>query len=114
MLTIEKMKEFGADTDDGLKRCLNNEPFYLRMAGLAVADRGYEQLQQAIEAGDLDEAFERAHALKGVLANVALTNLLAPVSEMTELLRSRTQTDYSDYLDRMFVELAKYRVLAGE
>ena len=31
MLTIEKLRTFGADVDEGLARCMNNEGFYLRM-----------------------------------------------------------------------------------
>ena len=111
MLTIDKMNEIGANTGEGLGRCLNNESFYLRMVKLAVSDTGYERLKEALEQGDLDAGFERAHALKGVLANVALSNLLDPVSEMTELLRSRTETDYSGLLEQMFAELGKYREL---
>ena len=90
---------------------MNNEAFYLRMVTLAVSDRSYEELKEAIEAKDLDRAFDRAHALKGVLGNVSLTNILEPVIEMTELLRKRTDTDYSELLDRMFEELNKYREL---
>ncbi|MBR0341899.1 MAG: Hpt domain-containing protein [Oscillospiraceae bacterium] len=114
MLTIEKMKEIGANTEEGLNRCMNNEAFYLRMVNLAISDDSFDQLKEAIEAGDLDRAFERAHAIKGVLGNVSLTNLFEPVSEMTELLRSRTDTDYSELLDRMFEELNKYRSLDEE
>ena len=111
MLTIEKMNEIGANTSEGLGRCLNNEAFYLRMVKMAVSDTGYERLKEALEQGDLNAGFERAHALKGVLANVALTNLLDPVSEMTEFLRSRTEMDYSGLLEKMFTELGKYRDL---
>jgi len=114
MLTIEKMKELGANTDEGLGRCLNNEPFYLRMVRLAISDGSYDQLKEALENGDLDAGFDRAHALKGVLGNVALTNLLEPVAEMTELLRSRTETDYSELLGKMYEELQKYRDLDNE
>ena len=31
MLTVEKLKEYGADTGEGLNRCMNNEAFYLRL-----------------------------------------------------------------------------------
>ena len=53
------------------------------------------QSEAAIAAEDLDKAFEIAHALKGMYANLALTPLTIPVTEATELLRSRTHTDYS-------------------
>ncbi|MBQ8995195.1 MAG: Hpt domain-containing protein [Oscillospiraceae bacterium] len=113
MLTIDNIKKIGANADEGLERCLNNEAFYLRMVNLAITDTGFEQLKEVLEAGDLDTGFERAHALKGVLANVALTNLLKPVSVMTEWLRARTEMDYSPLLDEMFTELEKYRSLAS-
>ena len=114
MLTIEKMKEIGANTDEGMNRCMNNEAFYLRMVKLAVSDNSFEQLKEALENKDLDKAFDRAHAMKGVLGNVSLTNVFEPVSQMTELLRSRTDTDYTELLDKVFAELDKYRTLIEE
>ncbi len=111
MLTIEALKALGADTDDGLTRCMNNEQFYLRLVGMALGDEGYAALRTAVEAGDLQAGFERAHALKGMLANVSLTNMLAPSLEMTEALRHGEQIDYAPLLDSMDKELAALRGL---
>lgn len=111
MLTIEGLKELGADTDSGLGRCLNNEAFYLRLVGMAASDEHFGQLREAVEKDDLDAAFEHAHALKGVLANVSLTNVLEPVKEITEDLRARKEKDYSDVLGRIDEELAKVKAL---
>ena len=58
---------------------------------LLFAENGAE----ALEKNDLDAAFTLAHTLKGVYGNLALTPLFEIVNEMTELLRARTQTDYS-------------------
>ena len=99
MLTVEKLKEYGADTGEGLSRCMNNEAFYLRLVGMALADDKLEKLGEALEAGDLDRAFEAAHALKGMYGNLALTPLTTPIAEMTELLRAGTQTDYTPYFN---------------
>lgn len=98
MLTIEGLKDYGADVDEGLKRCVNNEAFYLKMVEKAAGDQTFGKLISAIEAGQLDEAFEAAHALKGVCGNLALTPLYHPVSELTEFLRGRTQMDYSEIM----------------
>ena len=98
MLTIDALREFGANVDEGLQRCMNNEAFYFRLIGMAVNDEGFEKLQNAIDNSDLDAAFEAAHALKGILGNLSLTPIFAPVSEMTELLRSREERDYSGML----------------
>ena len=112
MITIEALKELGANTEEGLARCMNNEAFYLRMVGMAISDDGYERLGEAVRRGDLDEGFERAHALKGILSNVSLTSLAEPVIEITEDLRERKQKDYSDVLAMIADEIAKYRALA--
>lgn len=98
MLTIEKLRAFGADVDDGLNRCMNNEGFYLRLVGRAAEDPSFDQLQAAVGEGNLVRGFELAHALKGVLGNLALTPIARPVQEITELLRAGTQTDYGPYL----------------
>jgi len=97
-MTISELKAFGANTEEGLGRCLNNEDFYFRMIKMALADAGFEKLKTAIEQNDLDAGFDAAHALKGVLGNLSLTPLYKPVSEMTELLRSKEDADYSAYV----------------
>ena len=111
MLTIDNLKSLGANTDEGLARCLGKEDFYLRMVSMALADNGFERLREAVTSGDLNEGFERAHALKGVLSNVALTTLADPIAEITEELRARNEIDYSGLLDRIDEELQKYRAL---
>ena len=111
MLTIAALNELGADTGSGVARCMNNEAFYLRLVGMALRDDGYERLREAVEGGDLKEGFERAHALKGMLANVSLSALLAPIAEITEELRARKEMDYAPLLERIFAELEKHRAL---
>ncbi len=98
MLTIEVLKTFGADTGDGLKRCLDNEAFYLKLVSKALEDKNFDMLEEAVAAGDLDNAFEAAHSLKGVLGNLALTPIYKPVYDITELLRARTDTDYTSLI----------------
>lgn len=111
MLTIDDLKALGADTEDGLKRCLGKEDFYLRMVRMALSDDGFERLKAAVEAGNLDEGFERAHALKGTIGNVSLTTLEEPIKEITEDLRARKDKDYSEILGVIDEQLAKYRAL---
>ena len=92
MLTIEKLRAFGANVDEGLGRCMNNEAFYLRLVNMAVGDAGFERLRTALKQGDRKEGFEAAHALKGMLGNLSLTPLSKPASDLTELLRAETAT----------------------
>ena len=43
MMTMEKLIEYGADTKDGLARCLGMEEFYLKLVNTMLGDenRGY-------------------------------------------------------------------------
>ena len=91
MLTIDTLKRFGADTDDGLSRCLGNEDFYFKLIGKVVEDKNFACLEESIAAGDLDKAFDAAHSLKGVLGNLALTPIFNPVCELVELLRGKKE-----------------------
>lgn len=95
MLTIESLKAFGANTEEGMSRCLNNEAFYLRLVRMIPQDRNFNRLYESIDSGDLSGAFEAAHALKGASGNLSLTPLYNKAVEITELLRNRTQMDYA-------------------
>ena len=107
MLTIEGLREYGADVDEGLKRCMNNQAFYFRMVEKTAGDQTFGRMTAAIEEGRLDEAFEAAHALKGVYGNLALTPLYQPILEITELLRARTQMDYSELVTTLKTQKEK-------
>ena len=39
MLTTDALKQFGADVDDGLSRCMGNEAFYFKLIGKVVEDK---------------------------------------------------------------------------
>ncbi|MBO5999491.1 MAG: Hpt domain-containing protein [Lachnospiraceae bacterium] len=114
MLTIDSLKAFGADTDDGLGRCMGNESLYLRLAGIILQDPGFDTLRKAIEENDLDTAFEAAHALKGALGNLSLTPIYEPVCEITELLRGRTETDYAPLVGKILEGRDRLKELAKD
>ena len=96
MITIDSLKAYGANVEEGLARCLNKEDFYIKMVNMGLADERFEKLGDILAAKDYDAAFEAVHALKGVIGNLALTPLYEPINKMTELLRTRTDTDYSE------------------
>ncbi|MBQ9480547.1 MAG: Hpt domain-containing protein [Clostridia bacterium] len=113
MITIEKLKEYGANVEEGLGRCMNNEAFYIRLVEMVLPDDKLDILEQRISSGDLDGAFETAHSLKGMYGNLSLTPIYMPVYEITEHLRGRSRIDYSALLSeakrqkKLLEELAK-------
>ena len=112
MLTIDKLKEYGADVKTGLGLCMNSEDFYLRMVNLILAEPSFAELEKAVNENDLEAAFRAAHALKGVSGNLSLTPLYNKVAEITELLRAHTEMDYSEMLKGILDEKKKLEELA--
>lgn len=106
-MTLEDLRAFGANVDEGLNRCRGNEAFYMRLIGMVVKDSSFEKLQAALTAGDWKGAFEAAHALKGVLANLALTPIYQPASDLTEMLRAEQACDYDACLTEILAQRNK-------
>ena len=111
MLTIDKLKEFGANTEEGLARCMGNEALYLRLVSTVADQPDFDRLEECIAEHDLKSAFEAAHAMKGVLGNLSLTPLYEKVCEITELLRNQTDTDYQPLLEQISAMRTKLKKL---
>ena len=110
-MTLDDLRAYGADVDEGLGRCMGMEAFYLRLVETIKTDDKFDVLEEELDKGDLDSAFDTAHALKGVLANLALTPIQQPVEEITDLLRNRTAMDYSEHLARILEQRDRLREL---
>ena len=115
MLTLDALRAYGANVDEGLARCINNESFYLRMAGMALADGHFDALKAALEAGDAPAAFSAAHALKGALGNVSLTPIYEPVCVLSDTLKGHTDEPIparcQDLAKEIFAQLERARAL---
>lgn len=105
MMTLDDLRAMGVRVDEGLARCLDNEEFYLKMVDKCLNDSNFEEPGRTLDAGDLDQAFEYAHAIKGVLSNLALTPLQDEIAGFIEPLRARTRMDYSE----MYASLIRTR-----
>jgi len=108
MLSVEKLKNFGADTEEGLSRCMGMADFYLQLCQMVLQEKSFDALKAAIEAKDYDKAFEAAHSLKGVLGNLSLTPLYTPASEITEHLRRKEDADYEGLLKELLEKKAEF------
>ncbi len=110
-MTIEDLKEYGANVQEGIDRCAGMPDFYLRLAERVKQEKGFEKLESAIKEKRLKDGFEAAHALKGVLGNLALTPMYEPIREITELLRVETDTDYMPLLNEILEQKRKFDLL---
>ena len=68
---------------------------YLRFLDMFFQDESFQQLENALDAGDLKDAFAAAHTLKGVAGNMGLTPFYEAVCVIVE--RLRTEEPRKDY-----------------
>ncbi len=97
-MTLDDLIAYGANVEEGLGRCMGNEGFYLRLVESVKQEKNFQALFDAVAAGDMEAGFRAAHALKGVLGNLAITPLYEPIVEITELLRAKTEMDYTEIM----------------
>lgn len=77
---------FGGSYTD-IKKRLSNDALIQRLVIKFLDDTSYKKMNEALIAGDYEEAFRGAHTLKGVSQNLSFNRLGDSVSALTELLR---------------------------
>lgn len=93
MVDNEAFKMAGIDYENGLERCLGDESLYTRLLGMFKDDNAFERLTTALDRGDITDAFECAHALKGVAVNLGMNTLFETDSELANALRGDGDLD---------------------
>ena len=102
---LERLADWGCDVAGALDRMADDEGFYLECLHEVAEDPCFEQLEQALAEGNTRGAFDAAHALKGVLANVGLTPMHDQITQIVEPLRKGRNCG----LSRKLRQLAKMR-----
>ena len=85
-------QEIGGSYQEALTRMLDDRRI-VRYLGMFLQDTSMEELGKALTAGDAEEAFRMAHALKGTCLTLGLGRLTVRASELTEMLRTETGTE---------------------
>ncbi len=107
MSVMDQLKAAGANLDEGLARLAGNEELYLKLVKMTLENKGFEKLGEDLKAGNLEEAFQSAHALKGVTGNLSLTPLFDAICGIVEPLRVKDPSfDYAAQYEKI-MELYK-------
>ena len=85
---LRELELWGCDVDGAMNRFLNDQSLYENCLRMLAEDSGFQELKQALLAGDVKAAFDSAHTLKGVIANMGLTPMSQIIVNMVETLRA--------------------------
>lgn len=81
------LKANGVDVDKALERMNGNKDAYKSFLVEFFEDMDFENLKEAIDAQNSRTAFEYAHGLKGMAANLGLDKVHSELSVLVEILR---------------------------
>lgn len=85
---LEELRALGSDVDEGLDRFMGNTALYERMLRTLPNMLKKTDVGEAFRSGDLTDAAEKAHALKGVTGNLSITPLYTGYTKVVDLLRA--------------------------
>jgi HPt (histidine-containing phosphotransfer) domain-containing protein len=75
--------------EEGLKRVMNNTKLYVRLLAKFKADTKLDELSAQLEAGDYEKAQITAHTVKGVAANLSLTELFERIRDLESQIKEK-------------------------
>jgi len=81
------LRERGVDVDKALERMKGNKDAYKNFLIEFFEDPDFKALGEAVKAGNTKSAFEYAHGLKGMAANLGLDEVRAKLGVLVEILR---------------------------
>ncbi len=100
---LTSLEDWGCDVEGAMNRFLEDEELYLTCLETVITDEAFDKLGTALTERQEQEAFDSAHTLKGVFANLGLTPMFEIVVDIVEPLRNGKceglQDDYRKLLD---------------
>ena len=111
---LEELRAFGCDIEGAMERMGDDEEFYLECIADVIADPYFDTLGKALATGDTKLAFDAAHTLKGVLANVGLTPLFDQTVKIVEPLRRGENSGLDGEFGKLMQMKARLEALVAE
>ena len=85
---MEALSQWGCDIPSALERFDGDEELYVECLEIFANDKNFEDLPQKLQEKDYEGAFNAAHSLKGVAANLSLGPLLEAISLISDKLKA--------------------------
>ena len=82
----------GINIEEGIKYTGHSSTLYIRFLKRFPADPSIYALKEALDSGNMEDAYRHAHTLKGLTEQLCITALSTPSSTLCELLRQKDPT----------------------
>ncbi len=89
----KKLEDNGIDVVKTMERFMNNDDLFLKFLRRFLDDHNYQDMIASIIEKDYEKAFNYAHTLKGLSANLGMNCIQNPVSTIVSKLRMEQYDD---------------------
>lgn len=87
MKTLQELQDDGIDVDGAMERFMDNEEMFRHFLRQLPEEEAYYLMLEALKEKNAEAAFDWAHRLKGIIANLALSRLYGELCSIVEILR---------------------------
>ncbi|GHV92694.1 hypothetical protein AGMMS50268_31970 [Spirochaetia bacterium] len=103
--------------DEGVKRVMNNTKLYVKLLAKFKADTNLTDTGTHLAAGDYEKARVSAHTIKGIAANLSLTELFERIRDLESQIKEKAvqpgavdavKAVYDETLKKIDEVIAKY------
>lgn len=102
-----KLMKAGVNPNQGIERLGGKIKLYEKILNEFPEDDHFLKMQNAIETGNVDEAFACAHALKGITGNLSMTDLYEALQPLVEELRAGSMEHALEFMPLIEENYAK-------
>lgn len=111
---LDKLAANGIDVEGALERFMGNSSLLDRFLNNFLDDPTYENLKQAVAEKDAEKMLSTSHLLKGMCANLSMTNLTELFTRQVRLLRENRQDDAAAMMNEIDAEYKRIVSLIKE
>lgn len=111
---LDKLVQWGCDVPSALERFIDDKELYVDCLKAFEEDENFGLLEENLAKQDYKAAFDNAHTLKGVSANLSLTPLLQKLSDVVEDLRGDLKDTIDIHMTDMREEYKNYKRIMAE
>lgn len=112
-LLLQELRIWGCDIDGAMERFMEDSELYETCLYTVLKDPAFEGLGKALREKKVQEAFDCAHTLKGVLANMGLTPMYEIVVRILEPLRAGNDENLLPVYQELLASAGYLRELLG-
>ena len=103
----EKLKAYGVDYENAVKRFAGNEALYERFLKKLTEDDHLAIGEQAMKEERYEDVLEAVHALKGVAGTLGMTELFQAASEVVASIRKNEISHLQEQMAKVHTEFEK-------